>query len=303
MATPAAHRPAPRIGIATVSYGSEAVLGPFLDSVPAASTDAAMVVVADNLAGADNSAITALCAAHGATYLPMVSNLGYGKAMNAAVERMPPSVEWVLISNPDVQLGAGTIDELVRAGETDPTIGAVGPAVRNEDGSVYPSARAIPSLRTGVGHALFSNLWADNPWTTAYLRDIRNELGARDAGWLSGSCVLVRRSAFDELHGFDPRFFMYFEDVDLGNRLGKAGYRNLYWPTASITHSGAHSTTGDTSDAMIRAHHTSARLFLGTKYPGVWLWPVRVTLTVGLSVRSFLVRRRAHAARKKERQR
>jgi N-acetylglucosaminyl-diphospho-decaprenol L-rhamnosyltransferase len=230
----------------------------------------------------------------------MAGNVGYGKAMNAAVAEMPSSVEWVLISNPDVVLGTGTIDQLIAAGESDPLIGAVGPAVLNDDGSVYPSARAIPSLRTGVGHALFSNLWADNPWTTAYLRDARSEVKPRDAGWLSGSCVLVRRSIFDQLGGFDPRFFMYFEDVDLGNRIGKAGYRNLYWPNASVTHSGAHSTTGGASDVMIRAHHTSARQFLATKYPGPVLWPVRVTLTVGLSVRSFLVRRRARDARQKE---
>jgi N-acetylglucosaminyl-diphospho-decaprenol L-rhamnosyltransferase len=302
MASPASRSSAPRIGIATVSYGSENVLAPFLKSIPGSSAQAPMIVVADNRPGGDDNTVEQLCAAAGATYLAMPRNLGYGKAMNAAVEHMPATIEWVLISNPDVQLTKGCIDELVRGGETDDRVGAVGPAVRNEDGTVYPSARAIPSLRTGVGHALFSNLWAANPWTTAYLRDAKGELTERDAGWLSGSCVLVRRSVFDQLGGFDPRFFMYFEDVDLGNRIGKAGYRNLYWPSASITHSGAHSTTGVASDAMIRAHHTSARQFLATKYPGIVLWPVRVTLTVGLAVRSFLVRRRARAARKKETQ-
>jgi N-acetylglucosaminyl-diphospho-decaprenol L-rhamnosyltransferase len=302
MATPALRSGAHTIGVATVSYGSEAVLETFLNSLPTASARRATTVVADNLPDGPNNTVRELCAAAGATYLRMPSNLGYGKAVNAAVEAMPASIQWVLISNPDVQLEPGSIDELIRGGETDARVGAVGPAVRNEDGTVYPSARSIPSLRTGVGHALFSNLWAANPWTTAYLRDSRGELTARDAGWLSGSCVLVRRSVFAELGGFDPRFFMYFEDVDLGNRIGKAGYRNLYWPSASITHTGAHSTTGIASDAMIRAHHTSARQFLATKYPGVVLWPVRVTLTVGLAVRSFLVRRRARAARVKESQ-
>jgi N-acetylglucosaminyl-diphospho-decaprenol L-rhamnosyltransferase len=300
MAIPVAPSGAPTIGIATVSYGSESVLGRFLESVSAATTAVTMVVVADNFAAGNNNTVRELCAANGATYIAMAGNAGYGKAMNAAVEQMPDSIRWILVSNPDVQLHPGSIDELVRGGETDDRIGDVGPAVRNEDGTVYPSARAIPSLRTGVGHALFSNLWAANPWTTAYLRDARGELTARDAGWLSGSCVLVRRSVWSEVGGFDPRFFMYFEDVDLGNRIGKAGYRNLYWPSASITHTGAHSTEGGASDAMIRAHHTSARQFLATKYPGVVLWPVRVTLTVGLAIRSFLVRRRARAARERQ---
>jgi N-acetylglucosaminyl-diphospho-decaprenol L-rhamnosyltransferase len=283
-----------------VSFGSEAELAPFLGTLASASSARLRVVVSDNLSGSPENGVRKICDDYGAQYLPMSGNLGYGAAMNEAVRSMEPTVEWVLISNPDVRLTPGSIDELVRGGETDPKVGAVGPAVRNEDGTVYPSARAIPSLRTGVGHALFSNLWAANPWTTAYLRDAQGELVARDAGWLSGSCLLVRRTVFDELGGFDPRFFMYFEDVDLGNRIGKAGYRNLYWPDATITHSGAHSTTGVASDAMIRAHHTSARQFLATKYPGVLLWPVRVTLTVGLAVRSFLIRRRACAARQKE---
>jgi N-acetylglucosaminyl-diphospho-decaprenol L-rhamnosyltransferase len=100
----------------------------------------------------------------------------------------------------------------------------------------------------------------------------------------------VRRSAFTELDGFDTGFFMYFEDVDLGYRLGKLGYRNVYEPAARVVHTGAHSTTSD-SGRMINAHHDSARRFLNKKYAAWWLWPIRITLTIGLRVRSALVRR------------
>ncbi|MBC7724663.1 MAG: glycosyltransferase family 2 protein, partial [Burkholderiaceae bacterium] len=109
--------------------------------------------------------------------------------------------------------------------------------------------------------------------------------------WLSGACFLVRRSAFDSLGGFDPGFFMYFEDVDLGHRLGKAGFRNVYEPSATVTHSGAHSTTSD-SGRMIEAHHASARRFLDKKYPGPALFPVRLALNIGLRLRAQIVRRR-----------
>ena len=54
-------------------------------------------------------------------------------------------------------------------------------------------------------------------------------------------------AAFDRLHGFDDAYFMYFEDVDLGYRLGKAGYLNRYEPAAVVSHSGAHSTTGESA--------------------------------------------------------
>jgi N-acetylglucosaminyl-diphospho-decaprenol L-rhamnosyltransferase len=169
----------------------------------------------------------------------------------------------------------------------------VGPATLTAEGELYPSARAVPSLRNGVGHALFANLWISNPWSRAYRNDADAKPVRRDAGWLSGACVLVRRSAFEELGGFDPEFFMYFEDVDLGYRLGKLGYRNVYEPAAVVTHTGAHSTASD-SLAMIKAHHDSARRFLDKKYSGWKLWPVRTALAVGLKLRSSLIGRRIH---------
>lgn len=287
MATHSDPSNAPAVGVITVSYGSEAVLAGFLASVPAASARNTPIVVADNLPSSGGA--KELCTGAGAEYLPMASNLGYGGAMNAAAAALPSGIEWVLVSNPDVVLESGCIDELVRVGDEDAAIGAVGPAIRNNDGTLYPSARAVPSLRTGIGHAMFVNLWTGNPWTRAYRKDTEQDLNRRDAGWLSGACVLVRRTAFERLDGFDPSYFMYFEDVDLGFRLGKNGYRNVYAPSAGVTHSGAHSTNGESAQ-MIRTHHDSARLFLARKYSGFWLWPVRFVLTIGLRLRSALIR-------------
>src|SRR5690606_18898026 len=129
---------------------------------------------------------------------------------------------------PDVRLHPGSVEAMLAALDADPQIGAVGPKLLNEDGSVYPSARDIPSLRTGVGHAAFSRVWAGNPWTRRYRQEAASPDEARDVGWLSGACLLVRREAFDSVDGFDDRYFMYFEDVDLGYRLGRAGWRNRY---------------------------------------------------------------------------
>lgn len=278
-----------RVGVVTVSYGSEEVLEDFLASVPAASATPPTVAIADNLP--DEGDVRPLAEAVGAKYLPMPANLGYGGAVNAAIDALPHDVEWVLVSNPDVVLDPGVLDRLREAGDEDSAIASVGPAVYNADGTLYPSARAVPSLRTGVGHAMFANLWPGNPWSRRYRNDAEAPTGRRDAGWLSGSCLLVRRSAFDEVGGFDTGYFMYFEDVDLGYRFGRHGYRNLYEPSARVTHTGAHSTTSD-SARMIAAHHTSARRFLARKYSGPLLWPLRVALTAGLTIRSALIGRR-----------
>jgi N-acetylglucosaminyl-diphospho-decaprenol L-rhamnosyltransferase len=217
--------------------------------------------------------------------LELDENLGYGGAVNAAVRAMPERIRYVLVSNPDVMIEPGAVTELVRAFERLPEAGAVGPRVLNEDGTVYPSARKLPSLRTGVGHAVFSGIWPSNPWTRSYREDQEGSERERVVGWLSGSFVMVSRDAFDKLGGFDEGFFMYFEDVDLGYRLGKHGYRSIYVPTAAVIHTGAHSTTTE-SARMIQVHHDSAYRYLSKKYAGPVLAPLRWTLRAGLAVRS-----------------
>ena len=280
----------PRVAVVTVSFGSGDVLPGFLESIHSASSSALTSVVVDNKADSE-SRVEAIALAHESSYLALPDNKGYGGAVNAAVATLPGSISWVLVSNPDVVLSPGCIDTLVTLGEADPRVGSVGPRILTATGEVYPSARAVPSLRTGVGHALFVNLWAGNPWTRAYRQDTETDSHHRDAGWLSGACVLVRRSAFDHVGGFDDGYFMYFEDVDLGYRLGKAGYRNVYEPAATVVHTGAHSTNSD-SVQMVRVHHNSAKRFLGKKYRGRALLPIRVTLRLGLAIRSALVTRR-----------
>lgn len=278
-----------RVGVVTVAYRSDAVLPGLLASLPAAISEPFATVIADNLP-AEGGAARALAERHGAHYVPLADNPGYGGAVNAAVAALPASVRWIVVSNPDVEFRPGSIDALLATAEQDDRIGAVGPAVENSDGTLYPSARAIPSLRTGIGHALFANIWKSNPWTAAY-RDGATASGERrDVGWLSGSCLVVRRSAFERIGGFDDGYFMYFEDVDLGHRLGRAGFRSVYEPAARALHTGAHST-GAESARMVQAHHESAKRFLRGKYRAWYLWPVRAVLTAGLSIRSAVMTR------------
>jgi N-acetylglucosaminyl-diphospho-decaprenol L-rhamnosyltransferase len=274
--------PRGRVGVVTVAYSSDDVLVGFLESVARASARPTEVVVVDNNPAVGRS--REITEAAGGRYVPLWANPGYGGAVNAGVRELPPDVEWVLISNPDIVLGDGSIDLLVERGETDAGVGAVGPLVMT-DGVPYPSARSVPSLGTGIGHALLSNVWRGNRWTKRYHAD--SEVTERDAGWLSGACLLLRRRAFDDIAGFDESYFMYFEDVDLGDRLAKAGWRNRYLPIAVVEHSGGHSTVGE-SAAMKRAHHDSAYRFLARRYPGAVNLPLRVVLRVGLWLRARL---------------
>ncbi|PPL20202.1 glycosyltransferase family 2 protein [Microterricola pindariensis] len=284
-----ANTPSARVLVVTVTYNTGETLRPFLATLATASAQPLDVIVVDN-ASADLSVERALAAEFGATLLELERNLGYGGGVTAGVQQSGSTADYVLIVNPDVSFTPGAIDALVAAADADPRIGSVGPRILDADGSVYPSARNLPSLRTGIGHALLGRLWRSNPWSTRYRAEYAYGVEQRDAGWLSGACVLTRRTAYDAIGGFDERFFMYFEDVDLGARLGKNGWRNVYVPTATVTHTGAHSTA-QSAKRMEAAHHESAYVYLADKYSAWYLAPVRLVLRIGLSARKWWVTR------------
>src|SRR5690554_1827537 len=96
----------PRVALVTVSYGSEDVLGEFLESVPEASSQPLTVVIADNKPE-PSGPVESLANKSGATWVPLPQNLGYGGAINATAADFPPTVEWILVSNPDVSLRPG----------------------------------------------------------------------------------------------------------------------------------------------------------------------------------------------------
>lgn len=269
-----------------VSYRSAPEIESLLDSLAAASAERIVPVVADNAADPE---LIPLAASGRIVLEDMGGNLGYGGAVNEAVRRLPTRPEWLLVVNPDVTFRPGAIDELVRAADRDSAIGMVGPQILTPAGETYPSARSLPSLRTGIGHALLGKVWTRNPWTLRYTADREDPPRERAAGWLSGACFLVRMRDFDAVGGFDEKFFMYFEDVDLGARVGQLGRGIVYVPSAVVVHSGGHATT-HVNRRMIIEHHRSAALYLDAKYRGWYLAPLRLALRAGLAVRSRLVR-------------
>jgi N-acetylglucosaminyl-diphospho-decaprenol L-rhamnosyltransferase len=283
------------VAVASVAYNSSSHLGPFLSSLRAGEGPELTVVVADN-GSLDIERTRALTSEFQAELLELGANLGYGGAINAVVRSLPASIRYILVSNPDVTITPGAITTLVRAFDRLTGVGAVGPKVLNEDGTVYPSARKLPSLRTGVGHAVFGGIWPSNPWSRSYREDRDRADRERAVGWLSGSFVMVSREAFDQIGGFDEGFFMYFEDVDLGYRLGKFGYKSMYVPSALVTHTGAHSTTTE-SARMIQVHHDSAYRYLSKKYSSPYLAPLRWTLRAGLGIRSRYLIAKANRSR------
>ena len=278
---------APRVLAVTVTYNSADTIEPFLSSLATAGR-IDEVVVADN-ASAEAAEVEAAVTAAGYRFVELPENEGYGGGVRGAVDAALVEPDYVLVANPDVIFSPGAVDALVAAGQQLPSAGSLGPKILDADGTVYPSARRLPSLRTGVAHALFGRLWPSNPWTVRYRAERETET-RRDAGWLSGACLLIRGDAYRELGGFDPAYFMYFEDVDLGDRLGKAGWRNVYVPEAVVTHTGAHSTSRERK-RMEKAHHDSAYRYLSRKYSPWYFAPLRLAVRLGLWGRLWWVSR------------
>jgi N-acetylglucosaminyl-diphospho-decaprenol L-rhamnosyltransferase len=287
--------------VITVTYSPGPHLDRFLSSLSIATDRPVTVVMADN-GSTDGAPEEALERYPNVRLLRTGANLGYGTAVNRAADeylRDTDYADFFVVANPDVQWGPRSIDLLLEAASRWPRAGALGPLIRDPDGSVYPSARHQPSLVRGGMHAVVGPFWKTNPWTQAY-RQERQEPSERTVGWLSGSCLLLRRSAFEEIHGFDERYFMYMEDVDLGDRLSRAGWQNVYVPAAEVLHDKGHSTGRDPA-RNLAAHHRSTYTFLADRYPKWWQGPLRLTIRASLAARANLVVRNSRRQRAKGR--
>jgi N-acetylglucosaminyl-diphospho-decaprenol L-rhamnosyltransferase len=273
------------VAVVAVTYSPGDSLGTFLDSLATATNRAVDIVLADN--GSTDGSVEAAAARPAVRVVETGGNLGYGRAANIGVHAT--TAEFVVVANPDIEWEPGSLDTLLAAADRWSQGAAFGPLIHTPDGTIYPSARALPSLGRGIGHALCGWWWPSNPWTAAY-RVEREAPRERTAGWLSGSCLLLRRDAFDAVGGFDPGFFMYFEDLDLGDRLRQAGWQNVYVPSAMVRHTGGHATSRDAA-RMAAEHHRSAWRYLSRRYSGLRWLPLRLVLRAGLLIRSVLARR------------
>ena len=266
--------------VVVVTWNSSSVLPAFLSSLRTATSSPYDVVVVDNASPSG-------APAGDFTLIESGGNLGYGKGANLGASGFDGQV--LVIANPDVSWEPESLDELLKALERWPSAGCLGPAIRTQDGLLYPSARAFPSLGRGLGHAVFGPWWPSNPWTRSY----RSEVGSPvegPTGWLSGSLMVIRRAAWEQVGGFDPKYFMYCEDVDLCRRLAEAGWQNVYVPSAVITHVGGHSTAGRPR-RMLREHHRALYTYLSEHYRGARWAPLRALLAVGLALRYLVASR------------
>lgn len=226
------------VTIVIVSWNTSALLAQCLESLTADVQDGrAAVCVVDN-ASSDDSPEMVERDFPWATLVRSGGNIGFGRAVNLGVERMPRT-PWVAPCNSDIALDPRTLETLLGAAEPEQRVGAVAPLLLGSDGepqhSVYPFPGLGFTLLLNLGLHRVSKRWADRYCVPGAWDRFRR----RDVPWVVGAFLLVRREAWDQAGGFDAQQWMYAEDLDLGWRLMRAGWRTLYVPEARALHYGA----------------------------------------------------------------
>jgi N-acetylglucosaminyl-diphospho-decaprenol L-rhamnosyltransferase len=233
--------PAPQVAVAVVSWNTRALLERCLTSLePDADAGRAEVWVVDN-ASADGSAKLVRERFGWVKLIACEENLGFGPAVNrVAAETKTP---WVAPANADIELEPGALATLLAAGERHRRAGAFAPRLVLRDGSTQHSVHPFPTLpfalayNTGLAAivpGLGDRLCLEGAW---------NSERERSVPWAIAAFLLLRRAAWDQVQGFSESQWMYAEDLDLGWRLGRCGWRTVFVPRAVVRHRSAAATS------------------------------------------------------------
>jgi hypothetical protein len=229
----------PRVAVAVISFNTRDILRDCLGTVMAESPDE--VVVVDN-GSTDGSIAMAQREFPTARLVVEANNPGYGAASNRAVAEC--SAPYVLLLNGDTLLGPGTLRALRDYMEAHPRAGMAGPRLVNADGSLQPSCFAFPSATfLVVEHTSLRPLvgWIPPMRRHFFIGWPHDE--ARAVPWVMGAALMLRRSAYEQIGGFDATFHMYSEETDLAYRMAAAGWETHFAPVADVTHLGGASTS------------------------------------------------------------
>ncbi len=221
------------LSIVLVSYNDvrrlKACLASLRENPPAAEHE---ILVVDN-ASTDGTAETVRREFPGVRVIANPQNAGFSAANNRGAAESRG--RFLLFLNTDTLVPRGALTALVGRLASDPSIGGAGPAMVRGPGDYQVSF----GNRVDFMAQIYQKFVLNPRWKRA-LRKRRDE---RSVGWLSAACLLCRREAFDRAGGFDERFFIYFEDIDLCVRVRAAGWKLLYVPSVEVGHEGGATTS------------------------------------------------------------
>ena len=289
-------RPHPELSAILVNYNAGAELRRALQSIADDMASRAWEAVVVDNNSADGSGEIALEFAPSARLIRNRENVGFARAVNQGLEATTAPL--VLIMNPDCRLVGGALPVLGGTLARQDRCAIAAPKILNPDGSLQGSARGDPDMLTGLfgRRQILGRLV---PWLGVSRRNVVAEQAIRSGedsvvvDWVSGACMLARREPLIELGGFDPRYFLYWEDADLCRRLRSRGYHVRYAPRATAIHRVGHSSR-TAQAAAVRAFHDSAYLYYATHVARQRLHPKRVLAGAILTARRWLLLRRVN---------
>lgn len=231
----------PLVSVIFVSFNTRDLTLRALESVQNATRDLNVEIwVVDN-ASRDDSVAQIRARFPDVEIIESPENLGFGAANNLAMESARG--EYFLLINTDAFLETDALRELLSAANRHPRAAVVAPRVLNEDGSRQKSVWPFPTPM----HAWNENLGL-NWFARRFNERLRKSHSPDDEGeipWAIGACLLVRRAAYEQIGGFDLRFWMYAEETDWQKSMREANWRIVFAPTAVVTHLGGASGAGN----------------------------------------------------------
>jgi len=181
-------------------------------------------------------------------------NRGFAKANNQGIRESKG--EYILLLNTDTSINPGALGELLQEMRGSSDIGGAGPALlRGKDDYQVSFGRKVN---------FFSELLQKSFLNTYYKMKLKREKKEREVDWLSGACLLIKKSILIEVGLFDENFFLYFEDIDLCLRIKENGWRLIYLPQAEVFHSGGGSTKS--LKLASRFHYRKSQLYFYEKH-------------------------------------
>jgi GT2 family glycosyltransferase len=225
-----------------VSYNTCHLLDTCLESLHAAEAliGGGSCIVVDN-ASRDGSADHLAKCHPEVELIRLESNHGFGRANNVALERVRSP--HILLLNTDALMDPAALSKALAYLDANPQCGILGGRLCSRDGRSQPSARRFPTpLGLFVGRTGLSR-WIGSKWTIDP-SDLDPE-APQECDWVPGCFFLIRKSVIESVGGFDPRFFLYCEEVDFCIRAKSTGWQVHYFPEARITHVGGESARAD----------------------------------------------------------
>jgi len=223
------------ISVIIVSWNQKDLLRACLRSLYSSSGSAAIEVIVVDNASSDGSATMVEIEFPQALVIRAGENLGFGRATNLGASRARG--KYLLLLNSDTEVCEDTCSKMADFMTEHPDVGIVGCRLVDPVGRAWQRSYGnFPTWRAELCEALF--LSSIFPRSRIFEgTHIRSESAiVRACDWVSGAAMMIRRSAWDAVRGFDEAFFMYYEDVDLCWRVRAAGFTVVFFPFAHVIH-------------------------------------------------------------------